>query len=181
MSQVGTDLSKFREEWDHELSQINLEACRARKNNIIFQGIPGGDRDHRKALRRFMTLCKDTFEMPPEWLDEVDVNECYRFPPKGAEGVRWPLFVSLAKSRHREDLYLNAFKLKDTGWYMRKDLAPCLVAKRKELQKESFALRKAPHNFDTHLRDTAFKVWLEFKRPNSNKWEIWKGKATLTE
>ena len=42
VTKVGTELKSFRTDWDKAISQINLDASRARKNNIIFQGIPGG-------------------------------------------------------------------------------------------------------------------------------------------
>ena len=37
-------------------------------------------------------------------------------------------------------------------------------------------LQADPLNFDTRLRHTPFKVWLIYKRPNTEKWETWKGK-----
>ena len=140
-TQLESDLTSFKDQWDTSLSEINLEACRARKNNIIFQGIPGGNKDAKKSMNTFLKLCSDTLEMPKRWIEEVDVNECYCFPPpppphKGGKG-NWPMFLSLAKSRHREDLYKNAYKLKDSGIYMQDDLAPCLTRKRKDLQKEA--------------------------------------------
>ena len=42
---VGKDLTTFKKEIKHTLSEIELEACRARKNNIIFHGLPGGNKD----------------------------------------------------------------------------------------------------------------------------------------
>ena len=42
---VGKDLTTFKKENKHTLSEIELEACRARKNNIIFHGLPGGNKD----------------------------------------------------------------------------------------------------------------------------------------
>ena len=175
ITNLGADLQAFKAEWDQTLTDIELESCRARKNNIIFQGIPGGDRDPKKAMQTFQTLCRDTMEMSENWLAEVDINECYRFPPKGGGGS-WPLFLSLAKSRHREDLYRAAPKLKGTGIQMRNDLAPCLQRKRKLLVQDQIVLRNATNNCDTRLRDTPFKVWMIFKRPNGKEWETWKGK-----
>ena len=97
-TQVTSDLNKFKEQWNTILSEIDKEACRACKNNIIFQGIPGGDSDPKKALNTFMTLCTETLKLPKEWTEEVDINKLYRFPPKGGKGS-WPLFLNLAKSR----------------------------------------------------------------------------------
>ena len=175
LNALKTDFHAFRADWDQALTELELESCRAWKNNIIFQGIPGGDRDPKKAMQTFMSLCRDTMEMSEEWLTEVDINECYRFPPKGGEGS-WPLFLSLAKSRHREDLYRAAPKLKNSGIQMRNDLAPCLQRKRKLLIEDSIVLKNETNNCETRLRDTAFKVWLIFKRPNGKQWETWKGK-----
>ena len=175
LNALKTDFHAFRADWDQALTELELESCRARKNNIIFQGIPGGDKDPKKAMQTFMTLCRYKLEMSEEWLSKVDINECYRFPPKGGDGS-WPLFLSLAKSRHREDLYRAAPKLKDSGIQMRNDLAPCLQRKRKLLIEDSITLRNATNNCDTRLRDSAFKVWMIFKRPNGKEWETWKGK-----
>ena len=172
---VGEEFNVFKKEWDSTLSQVNLEACRARKNNIIFKGIPGRDNDPKKAMECFKNLCVEKLKMPSEWVRQVDVNEAYRFPPKGGNG-NWPLFISLAKSRHREDLYRSAFNLKDTGIIMTNDLAPCLIKKRKDLTKTYLDLRKAPYNYRTHFRDSPFDVWIEFLKPDATKWEVWKGK-----
>ena len=173
-TQLESDLTSFKDQWDTSLSEINLEACRVRKNNIIFQGIPGGNKDAKKSMNTFLKLCSDKLEMPKKWVEEVDVNECYCFPPKGGKG-NWPMFLSLAKSRHREDLYKNAYKLKDSGIYMQNDLAPCLLRKRKDLQKEANNLQKDPHNFQTKMRDSPFDVWLIVKKPHEKNWERWKG------
>ena len=170
-----TEFHAFKKNWNETLTQLQLDQCRARKNNIIFHGIVGGDKDTKKALQTFLDLCTNTLKMPKEWVEAVDVNECYHFPSKGGNG-NWPLFVSLAKSRHREDIFKAAHHLKGTKIYMRNDLAPFLVERRNDLLKDQTTLRADPHKFDTKMRDTPFKVWLEFQRPNSTKWETWKGK-----
>ena len=58
---------------------------------------------------------------------------------------------------------------------MQNDLAPCLIRKRKDLQKEANNLQKDPHNFQTNMRDSPFDVWLIVKKPNEKNWERWKG------
>ena len=122
----------------------------------------------------FKTVCADHLKMSEEWIREVDITEVYRFPPKGgAEKDDWLLFVSLAKTRHREDLYRNAFKLKDTGISMCNDLAPCLVRVRKILSKEADKLKAEPYKFRTRLRDSAFEVWLLYMKPNDKEWTKW--------
>ena len=111
--------------------------------------------------------------MSEEWINQVDLKEVYHFPPKG-DGI-WPLFVGLNKSTHREDIYRSAFNLKDSGKSIRNDLAPCLLRLRKTLKKEQDRVTKAPYNFQTKLRDTPFRVWLEIQKPKRNKWETWEG------
>ena len=126
--EVGKNLDTLKVELKQAISEINFESCRARKNNIIFHGIPGKTKDPKVAMDTFKSVCADKLKMSSEWIREVDITEVYRFPPKGgADKDDWCLFVSLAKTRHREDLYRNAFHLKDTGISMRNDLAPCLL------------------------------------------------------
>ena len=159
--EVGKNLDAFKEEFKQAISEINIEACPARKNNIIFHGIPGKTKDPKVAMDTFKSVCADKLKMSSEWIREVDITEVYRFPPKGGtDKDDWCLFVSLAKTRHREDLYRNAFHLKDTGISMRNDLAPCLLRVRKILSNEADKLKAAPYNYRTRLRDSAFDVWL---------------------
>ena len=86
----------------------------------------------------------------------------------------WPLFVGLAKSRHREDLYKSAFNLKGSNITMRNDLAPFLLRQRKELQKEVVKLKAEPDKYQTKMRDTAFRVWIEYKKDTDKEWKEWK-------
>ena len=76
IDEVKTELKSFRTDWDEAISQINLDASRARKNNIIFQGIPGGNNDSDQAHEVFMKLCTDTLKMSQKWIDELSLNEC---------------------------------------------------------------------------------------------------------
>ena len=171
---VGTELSKFKADWDTKLTEIDKEACRARKNNVIIKGIKGGSKEPGVALTNFNLFCKEELKMSDDWIKEVDVNELYHFPSKDKKGP-WPLFVSLAKSRHREDMYKAAPNLKGKDFSLRNDLAPCLLKIRKELIAESTILRKDPHNCDTRLRDSPFEVWMIYKKQNGTKWLTWKG------
>ena len=91
----------------------------------------------------------------------------------------WPLFVKLGKTRHREDIYRAAPNLKGSKITMRNDLAPFLLRRRKKLIDKQTILRNQPHNYDTKLRDTAFKVWLEYKKPGEEEWESWEGTTPL--
>ena len=175
LEDVKDDVASLREEWQSYLTEADKDACRARKNHIIFQGVPGENQDPPAALGTFKKVCETKLKLPKEWVREVDVNDTYRFPSKNRKGP-WPLFISLAKSRHRTDIYKSAFNLKDSGITMSNDLAPCLIKIRKRLKTKSDTLKAAPHNLDTKLRDTPFRVWLEVKKKGSNKWEEWKGK-----
>ena len=172
--EVKDEVVALREEWQTFLTEADKEACRARKNHIIFQGIPGENEDPQTSLDTFKKVCATKLKLPKEWVEEVDVNDAYRFPSKNRKGP-WPLFISLAKSRHRTDIYKSAFNLKDSGITMCNDLAPCLLRMRKKLKTKSDTLKAAPHNFETKLRDTPFRVWLEIKKPGAKKWEEWKG------
>ena len=157
-----------------KLTEIDLEACRARKNNVIIKGIKGGNKEPEVAWANFNKFCEKELKLSKEWIEKVDINELYHFPAKGGEGPM-PLFVSFAKSRHREEMYKAAPNLKGSDFSLRSDLAPCLLKTRKHLIAESAVLRKDPHNCNTKIRDSAFNVWMLVCRQNSNKWFKWKG------
>ena len=94
--EVATEVNELRELLDNTLSTVNAEANRARKNNFIIHGLPGDSKDPIVALKDLGTFCTDTLKLDPIWVKNLDVNEAYRFPPKG-DGP-WPLFVSLSKA-----------------------------------------------------------------------------------
>ena len=156
------------------IENYDKDACTARRNNVIVHGLPGESKDPIVAMETFRSLCTDKLGFSKEWVDNVDLKETYRFTPKKIPGKptgKWPLFVAFNKSTQRDEFYRAAPKLKDTGIVIRNDLAPCLVAKRNKLIKQSIALRQPPINYDTKLRDSSFRVWLIVKKPGSDKWE----------
>ena len=57
------------------------------------------------------------------------------------------------------------------------DLAPCLIAERKQLHKIAEKLQENPTNYKTRHRDTPFKVWIETLKPGEKKWETWEVEA----
>ena len=171
---VGTELDKFKKEWECTLTQVNLDACKLRKNNIIIHSIKGGGSDPDVAMKNFEKICEEGLKMPKEWIEEVDLVDCYHFSPKGGQG-NWPLIVTFAKSKHRADVFKSAHNLKGTDYILKNDLAPWLLKIRKHLIDQSEKLKKAPHNCDTKLRDTPYKVWMIYKPPRSTKWLTWKG------
>ena len=57
---------------------------------------------------------------------------------------------------------------------MRNDLAPFLLRQRKELQKEVVKLKAEPNKYQTKMRDTAFRVWMEYKKDTDKEWKEWK-------
>ena len=171
------ELITFRKEWESTLTEIQKEACNARKNNIIFQGVKGGSKDPKVAMENFKRVCKENLKLSQEWVDNVDITEVYHFSPKG-DGA-WPLFVKLGKTRHREDIYRAAPNLKGSNITMRNDLAPFLLRRRKKLIDKQTIIRAAPYNYNTKLRDTAYKVWLEYKKPDAEEWDSWDGTTPL--
>ena len=175
INEVTTEVDRLRATLDTYMSQTNLDAMKARRNNMIIQGIPGKSKDTNVAMASFLTFCKDNLKLSDEWVNNVDVVETYRFPSKSEEDNSWPLFVSLGKSRHREDIYKATPNLKGTNISIKNDLAPCLQEERKKLIKESDVLQAAPYNYKTRLRNTNYKVWLQIRKPNSTEWKTWQG------
>ena len=169
LEQLGEEIDTIKTEWDDVLEEINIEACRARKNNVIIQGVTGGSKDVDIARENFNRTCKENLKLSQDWLDKVDIDEIYHFPPKG-DGA-WPLFVKFGKAKLREDLFKAAPNLKGSKIYLRNDLAPCLLRKRKKLLVEQETLRANPHNYQTRMRDSAFDVWMDVLKPNETVWE----------
>ena len=170
VEELNTEVDTLRKLILEVRKEYNFDACNARKNNIIVQGIPESTKDPRVARATFETLCRDDMKMGEQWIKELDLKEVYRFPAKNREDP-WLLFVSFNKSIQREDFYKATPNLKGKGIVVRNDLAPCLIAERNELAKVADRLKATPHNYRTKLRDTAFRVWLEFLKPGAEKWE----------
>ena len=171
---IGEELDTIRTEWEEAITEINMEACRARKNNIIIQGVKGGSKDQQVARQNFNRVCLENLKLSQEWLDNVDIDEIYHFTPKGGEGP-WPLFVRFGKTKHRDDMFRAAPNLKGSKIVLRNDLAPCLLRKKKKLIKDSDKLKAAPLNHETRFRDSPYDVWLELLKPNGKDWAKWNG------
>ena len=180
LNKVELEIVKIRSEWEEALTQINKDACRARKDNIIIQGIPNWSKKPDIAMQNFEKLCTDNLKMSPEWMNKLDVNEAYHFPPKGGKGD-WPLFVALGKSKQRSDIYKAAPNLKGTPLILKNDLAPCLLKVKKNLGDMADKLKAAPYNYQTKFRDSPFEVWLEIKRTNDKEWKKWNGELQLPD
>ena len=174
--ELNTEVDNLRKLIIGIRKEYNYDACNARKNNIIVQGIPGSTKDPRVAKTTFENLCKNDMGLSDQWVKELDLKEVYRFPAKKREDP-WLLFVSFNKSIQREDFYKITPNLKGKGISVRNDLAPCLIAERNALSKVSDRLKGEPNNYRTKMRDTAFRVWLEYLKPGAKKWETWEPDA----
>ena len=175
LNNLGDEMENMRTIWNEAISEANLEACRARKNNIIFHGVTGGSKDTDVARKNFDRICRENLKMSQEWIDKVDIDEIYHFTPKKDEDP-WPLFVKFGKAKHREDLFKASPNLKGSNIVMRNDLAPWLIRKRNILKTESDKLKLQPHNYRTRLRDSPFDVWVQILKPHAKKWVTWDGR-----
>ena len=173
---INTEVDSLRELILAVRKEYNYDACNARKNNIIIQGMKGYTKDPRGAMKKFETFCLDEMGLGKTWVKELDMKEVYMFPAKKREDP-WLLFASFNKSIQREDFYKAAPNLKGKGFGIRNDLAPCLIAERKQLHKIAEKLQENPTNYKTRHRDTPFKVWIETLKPGENKWETWEVEA----
>ena len=126
MGEVIEEVYDIKSEWEKTIKDMEKDACRIRKNNIIFHRVQGGSEDTNVALANFKRVCRENLKMSEDWIQNVDIKEIYHFPAKGGEGT-WPLFVSLGKSKHREDLFRASPNLKGSKIVMRNDLAPHLL------------------------------------------------------
>ena len=174
LEDVNIVVDKINSTLNTAIIKYDIDACKARKNNILINGLPGKSKDTKVAMQTFEKFCKEEMEFSDEWFKELDIRETYRFPSKKTTDP-WPLFVSFNKMSQREEFYRAAPRLKGKKFSIHNDLAPCLIAERKRLIKESIRLKASPYNYDTKVRDTSLKVWLAIKRPNETEWDIWKG------
>ena len=154
-----------------------MEACRARRNNIIINGIPGTSKDKEDVKKAFRTFIIEGLELGEEWLEKVELEDLYRFPSKKKDETSWPVFVRVEKLKYKDEMYKAAPNLKGKDRSMRNDLAPWLLVERNKLYTESDRLRAAPHNLKTRTRDTYCKVWLEVRKDAGEKWKTWDGKT----
>ena len=61
-------------------------------------------------------MCRENLKLSQDWINKVDIDEIYHFPPKG-DGA-WPLFVKFGKAKQREDLFKAAPNLKGSKIYL---------------------------------------------------------------
>ena len=130
----NSDTEELKSTLKVAIANYNIDACRARTNNVIVHGLPVKSKDTKVAMKTLNNLCTETMKMSQEWFDKADIKETYRFPAKKTTDP-WPLFVSFNKTAYREEFYRNAPKLKGTGIVISNDLAPCLIVEKKRLQK----------------------------------------------
>ena len=158
---------------------LQMDECSKRRNNFVINGLEGKDCKMKEAEMIFQDLCENKLKLGREWAQTVVINKIYRFPPKDRSLNSWPMFMSLNTLSKKDDIYQAAHNLRDTGIFLRNDLAPHLREEKKNLIKESIRLRAAPHNLDTRLRDAWNKVWLVYKKAGEEKWQIWEGQKSL--
>ena len=63
INEVTTEVDRLRATLDNYMSQTNLDAMKARRNNMIIQGIPGKSKDTNVAMASFLTFCKDNLKL----------------------------------------------------------------------------------------------------------------------
>ena len=172
VEEVNTEVDTLRETMNTAIANYNKDACKARRNNVIVQGLPGTSKDTKVARQTLEKLCLENMKLGKEWVDNMQINETYRFPSK-KKGDSWPLFVSFCKLTQREEFYRAAPNLKGTDIRVQNDLAPCLVAEKKRLYIVAQGLQEPPTNYKTRSRDTSMRVWLEIRKPGTEDWEEW--------
>ena len=174
IEEIGGEMDTFRDLFDKSVEQTNREACLARKNNVIINGLPGDPKGgRREAMASLKKLCVVDLKLGEDWFAEAEIVEVYRFPAK-KKTDHWPLFVRFGDISFKDDMFKAATNLKGTNISLRHDLAPWLIIERGRLIKISTNLRKEPHNRLTKLRETPFKVKLVTRKNAEEEWKIWK-------
>ena len=174
IEEIGGEINNFREVFENSLDQTNREACIARKNNVIINGIAGDPKGGRKeAMASLKKLCIVDLKLGEEWFAEADVVEIYRFPAK-KKTDHWPIFVRFGDISFKDDMFKAATNLKGTSISLRHDLAPWLIVERNRPIKILTRLRKEPQNLLTKLRETPFKVKQVTRKNAEEEWKVWK-------
>ena len=176
IKELRAEIAALKKEQASTKKEREAEACRIRKNNIIINGIAGTSKERKDVRKAFNKFVLEGLELSQEWLDNIEIEEIYRFPSKKTEDP-WPLFIKLSKIKYKEDMYRAAPNLKGKGFNMRNDLAPHLLVERNKLQAESRRLKGDPLNLKTKIRDTATKVWMEIRKNDKDEWKPWDGKT----
>ena len=174
INELKEEIAALKDEQKRTKDEREKEACRVRRNNIIINGIPGQSKDRKDVKKAFRDFILKGLELGQEWLEDIEVDEIYRFPGKKTD-EGWPMFVRVSRIKYKEDMYKAAHNLKGKGFSMRNDLAPHLLKERSKLQVESRRLRAEPLNRKTKIRDTSFKVWMEVRKTDKDDWEPWDG------
>ena len=179
VEEVGGEMDILREQFEKSIEQGKIEACNARKKNMIINGIPGTSGDQKEAMATLTKLCVEELQLGEAWFKECGLGECYRFPAKKRTDP-WPLFISFSSTRPKDDMFKASPLIKGKGYSFRHDLAPHLVEERNQLLKTSFRLRQGPEKYLTKMRETPYKVWLEYRKTPTDKWDTWKGNPPTT-
>ena len=152
---------------------LQMDECTKRRNNIIINGVPGTKATIEEAEKTFRDLCENQMKLGPEWAKSVVLDEVYRFPSKQKDSKEWPIFVVFHSTVKKDEFYKNTPNLKGTGISVRNDLAPHLLREKTELIKKQNKLREAPYNYQARVRDLYNKVWLVYRKAETDRWKIW--------
>ena len=172
IEEVGGEIDILREQWEKAIKQANKEACLARKNNMIINGMPGSSKETKDVKTTLKKLCVETLKLGEEWFNNADIKEVYNFPAKKKTDP-WPIFVRFGNSSYKDDMFRAAHNLKGTNITLRHDLAPCLIEERNDLNKTATRLRKDPYNLLTRIRETSFEVRLLVRKTVEEDWKEW--------
>ena len=102
------------------IANYDVDVCKACKNNILINGLPGKSKDNKVALQTFEKNCIEEMEFSDEWFRDLDIRETYRFPSKKTTDP-WPLFVSFNKMSQRDEFYRAAPRLKGKKFSIHSD------------------------------------------------------------
>ena len=81
MEGMNAEIDALREALANAIAGYDIDACRARKNNVIIHGLPGTSKDPREAEKTFLDLCLNTMGLGEGWIKNVDIKDAYRFLP----------------------------------------------------------------------------------------------------
>ena len=85
MEDLRSEVETLKKYHADHIKEMNKEVCRARRNNIIINGVPGTSKNKQDAKKAFEDFIIDGLELGTEWLKKVEIEELYRFPAKKTE------------------------------------------------------------------------------------------------
>lgn len=135
---INKELSSVQERLQEIEGTIDYLENQSRRNNLIFDGIPEGERETwQDSEDKVLEVLEDSMD-----LNNITVERAHRVGRSNTHRGR-SIVVKFLKFKDRETVLRNGKKLKGTSIYVREDFSEKILAKRRALMPQ---LREARDN-----------------------------------